>query len=59
VIQVSDTLHLGECLVSEAYLAELATREDLTILSDPTTMAFDEQSNLLSVTSGVDGTAGL
>jgi hypothetical protein len=45
--------------VSEAYLAELATREDLTILSDPTTMAFDEQSNLLSVTSGVDGTAGL
>ena len=49
VIQISNTLQLAECLVSEAYLPELAGRDDLTALTEPTDMAFDDRGNLLDV----------
>lgn len=49
VIQISDTLHLAECLVSEAYLPLLAERRDLEALEAPRPMAFDERGNLLPV----------
>ena len=46
VVQISDTLHLGEVLVSEAYLPEIRERADLEILTDPQPMAFDAGGNL-------------
>ena len=49
VIQIANTLHLGECLVSEAYLPLLATRSDLEVLAGPEEMAFDAAGNLLGV----------
>jgi hypothetical protein len=49
VIQISDTLHLSEVLVSEAYLPELQGRCDLEKLSEPSELAFDSQGNLQSV----------
>lgn len=49
VIQIPDTLHLAEVLVSEAYLPEFAGRTDLEKLSEPTDMAFDARGDLRSV----------
>ncbi len=49
VIQIPDTLHLAEVLVSEAYLPEFAGRADLEKLSEPTDMAFDARGDLRSV----------
>lgn len=49
VIQIPDTLHLAEVLVSEAYLPQFADRQDLEQLSDPADMAFDPQGNLRDV----------
>lgn len=49
VIQISDTLHLGETLVSEAYLPELSGRHDLEQISDLNEMAFDALDNLRPV----------
>ncbi|MBS0202065.1 MAG: DUF2088 domain-containing protein [Planctomycetes bacterium] len=49
VIQIPDTLHLAEVLVSEAYLPQFADRQDLEQLSDPADMAFDPQDNLRDV----------
>ena len=49
VIQIKDTLHLAEVLVSEAYLPELSGRDDLKRLSDPCEMAFDPDGNLPAV----------
>ncbi len=49
VIQISDTLHLGEVLVSEAYLPELRERSDLEKITDPAEMAFDSEGNLRAV----------
>lgn len=49
VIQIQDTLHLAEVLVSEAYLPELAGRKDLEQISPPTDMAFDADGNLKAV----------
>ena len=46
IVHISDTLHLSEVLVSEAYLPELQKRPDLTILSGPADMAFDADGNL-------------
>lgn len=46
VIQIANTLHLAECLVSEAFAKEWAGRKDLEILSGPTPMAFDADGNL-------------
>ena len=47
VLRIRDTLHLGELLVSEAYLAETEKRDDLTILEPAADMTFDAQGDLL------------
>lgn len=49
VIQIKDTLHLGEVLVSEAFLSDLVGRSDLEKMSDPAEMAFDSEGNLHAV----------
>uniref|UniRef100_A0A7C4QIT6 DUF2088 domain-containing protein n=1 Tax=Schlesneria paludicola TaxID=360056 RepID=A0A7C4QIT6_9PLAN len=49
VIHIADTLHLAECLVSEAYLPQLRERRDLTALEAPRPMPFDAAGNLLPV----------
>ncbi|MEX1230672.1 MAG: lactate racemase domain-containing protein [Planctomycetaceae bacterium] len=49
VIQIADTLHMREVLVSEAYLPQLRERTDLEIVSDPADMVFDAEGNLVLV----------
>ncbi len=49
VIQIPDTLHLAEVLVSEAYLPQFAERTDLERLSEPSDMAFDQRGDLRDV----------
>ena len=49
VVQISNTLHVGEVLVSEAYLTEVETRDDLEVLEDLREMEFDSQGNLYPV----------
>jgi hypothetical protein len=49
VIQIADTLHLGEVIVSEAFLPLLAGRSDLTALEEPREMRFDERGQLEDV----------
>ena len=49
VIHIQDTLHLSECLVSEAYASEIAKRGDLQVSSGPTAMQFDVAGNLVAV----------
>jgi hypothetical protein len=46
VVQIKDTLHLGEVLVSEAYQSELAERADLEIVDGPSDMKFDDEDML-------------
>jgi len=53
VTQIPDTLHLGEVLVSEAYLKDLPGRPDLEQISQPTEMAFDSDGNLIPVSDQV------
>jgi hypothetical protein len=49
VIQIANTLHVAEVLVSEAYQTELAEREDLTALGPAAPMEFDAHGNLRDV----------
>ena len=49
VVQISNTLHLKEVLVSEAYLPQLRERPDLEIQSGPHEMHFDAAGNLPAV----------
>ncbi len=49
VIQIKDTLHLADVMVSEKYLDELSGRIDLERLSEPEEMAFDANGNLRAV----------
>ncbi|MBC8288959.1 MAG: DUF2088 domain-containing protein [Planctomycetes bacterium] len=49
VVQIADTLHLGEVLVSEACLTEVAERDDLELIDGPFDMPFDEAGNLAPV----------
>jgi hypothetical protein len=49
VMHISDTLHLAELLVSEAYREELETSSTLELLGDPQPMQFDDAGNLLDV----------
>jgi hypothetical protein len=49
VIQVTNTLHLAEVLVSEAYLPEIKKRADLEILSPAQEMQFDADGYLYPV----------
>lgn len=52
VIQIPNTLHLAEVLVSEAYLPQFAGRADLEQLSEPEPMAFDARGDLSDVIAG-------
>lgn len=52
VIQIPNTLHLAEVLVSEAYLPQFAERADLEQLSEPEPMAFDAHDDLSDVIAG-------
>ncbi|WP_010587172.1 lactate racemase domain-containing protein [Schlesneria paludicola] len=49
VVQISDTLHLGEVVISEAYLPQLVGRDDLEQISAPAEMSFDSDGNLRPV----------
>ena len=49
VIQITNTLHVGELLVSEAYQSRFAERPDLTVVSGPSPMEFDADGNLADV----------
>ncbi len=49
VVQIANTLHLGEVLVSEAYIPEIAQRPDLAIIDGPFEMPFDADGNLRPV----------
>jgi hypothetical protein len=48
-VQISNTLHVGEVLVSEAFAEELASRDDLEVMTEPQEMEFDEHGNLYPV----------
>ena len=50
IIQIANTLKLGEVLVSEKYSPEVRERSDLEVLSGPHAMAFDGHGNLAPVT---------
>ena len=52
VIQIPDTLHLAEVLVSEAYLDEIKQRPDLEILTEVRDLQFDSAGNLSPVGLG-------
>ncbi len=52
VIQIPNTLHLAEVLVSEAYLPQFAERSDLEQLSEPEAMVFDARGDLSDVIAG-------
>lgn len=49
VMHITDTLHLAELLVSEAYRPELETREDLEVVAGPEPMRFDDSGELRPV----------
>lgn len=49
VVHISDTLHLKELLVSEAYRSNLDDRDGLELLDGPDEMQFDPQGNLIDV----------
>jgi hypothetical protein len=55
VIHISDTLHLGEVLVSEVYLPEIERRDDLEALEEPHDMEFDDDGNLFPVAAATAG----
>jgi len=49
VVQISNTLHVGEVMVSEAFAEEIESRDDLEIVTEPQEMEFDEHGNLYPV----------
>lgn len=49
VVHISNTLHLAEVLVSEAFLPEVEQREDLEVIEPPGEMEFDEEGNMYPV----------
>lgn len=53
VIHIFDTLHLAECLVSEAYAAEFSSRSGLEVIDGPHAMDFDSAGNLRPVLNDV------
>ncbi|MFV0444756.1 MAG: lactate racemase domain-containing protein [Planctomycetaceae bacterium] len=52
VLHISDTLHLSECLVSEAYAPEFSSRADLQAVDGPREMQFTADKNLVPVLDG-------
>lgn len=51
VVQITNTLHLHDVLVSRACLPELRGRADIQILDEPEPMHFDADGNLRNVAS--------
>lgn len=51
VVHISNTLHVGEVLVGEAYLPEIEERDDLEIIEPAADMEFDSEGNLYPVAS--------
>lgn len=49
IVHISNTLHVGEVLVSEVYLPEVEARDDLEIIDGPYEMEFDAAGNLSAV----------
>ena len=49
IVQIADTLHLAELLVSESCAAELASHAQVEIIDGPREMSFDAQGNLYDV----------
>lgn len=49
IVQIYDTLELSEVVVSETYLEEINSRDDLEIISGPFAFPFDAEGNLASV----------
>jgi Lactate racemase N-terminal domain len=57
VVQISNTLQVADALVSEAYLPQIAQRNDLEIIDGPFEMEFDRDGFLLPVaTAGAAAT---
>ena len=54
VVQIADTLHLSEVLVSQVYLPEVVKRPDLEIVAGPFDMPFDMDGNLHPVRTDHD-----
>ncbi|MBD3672292.1 MAG: DUF2088 domain-containing protein [Planctomycetaceae bacterium] len=50
LMQITDTLHLDELLVSVAYQDEFEGRSDLELLNEAQNMKFDQNGNLIAVT---------
>jgi Lactate racemase N-terminal domain len=51
VVQISNTLHVADVLVSEAYAPQIAERSDLQIVDGPFEMEFDSDGFLLPVSA--------
>ncbi|HBL48320.1 MAG TPA: [Fe-S]-binding protein, partial [Planctomycetaceae bacterium] len=49
IVQIFDTLELSEVIVSETYLEEINSRDDLEIIAGPFELAFDAEQNLTPV----------
>lgn len=55
VVHITNTLHVAEVLVSEAYLPQLESRDDLEIIEGPFDMEFDGEGNLYPVAAATAG----
>jgi hypothetical protein len=55
IVHISDTLHLGEVLVSEVHLPEVNGRPDLEIVEGPHELQFDDEGNLYPVAAALAG----
>jgi hypothetical protein len=47
LVWIKNTLELGNCIVSSAYLKEIERRRDLQQVADLTHLRFDEGMNLI------------
>jgi hypothetical protein len=50
IVHIKNTLELEEMEVSEPYLSELKSRNDVEVLSEPAPMAFSPEGRLISIT---------
>ena len=48
IVRIHDTLDLGEVMASEAYLAEVEKRDDLSLAGEPAEMEFDANGDLVA-----------
>ncbi|MGQ0636563.1 MAG: lactate racemase domain-containing protein [Planctomycetaceae bacterium] len=55
IVQISNTLHLGEVLVSEVHLPEIDSRPELEIIDGPHDLEFDDEGNLYPVVGALTG----